>query len=138
VPTTAAAIGLTPCANLILTSDEQWYNTIALSFTPGSATQYVGGKASFSTTNLVGFGACNESDTAQLKVRHSYVQRWTNQSWSTNDSGDFPVPPGGYVVWYYAWEGYSTATGWIGASYRISGTSNGSFDLVSGVTWSGL
>jgi len=135
VPVTAAAIGQQACANLVLPNDTQWYDYLPQTFASGSATQYVGGISSFSTTSLVGFGACNESDTAQLKVRYSYVQRWTKQGWTDNQTGDFPVGPGGYVMWYYAWEGYSAATGWMGASYRVTGTSNGSFDLVSGVSW---
>jgi hypothetical protein len=60
---------------------------------------------------MVGFGVCNESDTAQLKVRYSYRFRWTNQGWTENESSDIAVNPGCYVHQYYRWLGYSSDGG---------------------------
>ena len=137
-PVAAHPNSLQGCKNLIfvdLTSSNGfgiWGNIGAVAYPAGlvgTQSQFVGGVSSYETTDVVGFGACNESGSATVSASYGYNQRWNNLGFQ--NSSTFLISPGGYGVFYYA---YAWSANGIthGASYRIDGASAGPFDLVTG------
>jgi hypothetical protein len=105
-----------------------WSNKSGTAYPSGNQFKYVGGLSSYETTNFVGFGACNESNSP-LTVSYAINQRFNNLGWQ--QSGTVPVGQGGYVRWWYKY--YKTVNGVTrGTSYQVKGSSNGAFDLVTG------
>jgi hypothetical protein len=106
-----------------------WSNKDGVAYPSGSNTQYVGGVSSYETRRAVGFAGCNASATKTLTLDYAYNQRFNSLGWQ--QSGTFPVGPGGWGGWYYKW--LKTVNGVPhGASYRIHGNSTGGYELVTG------
>jgi hypothetical protein len=106
-----------------------WSNKSATSYPSGNQNKFVGGLSGYETTNFVGFGGCNEGTTS-LTTSWAVNQRWNNLGWQ--QSGTFPVGPGGYAHWYYKWHGTDDDGDLRGASYQVKGSSSTAFVLVTG------
>lgn len=134
LPTGAVGNSVATCQNHIYADISDfagvglWSKKSGVAYPSGAQFLYHGGLSSYETTNFVGFGACNESNS-NLTASYAINQRFNNLGWQ--QSGTFPVGQGGYAVWWYK---YHKTVGGVtrGASYQIKGSSAGAFDLVTG------
>jgi hypothetical protein len=132
--TTFAPLSVPDCRATVLTGDHQWYDESDVTYPSGHGLRYVGEVADFEATNMVAFGACNDT-AATMTVSYAINKRWQSDGWIP--SSLYPLGPGGYYVWYYSYGGYKNGVA-RGASYRITADGNGAYHLVTGVSWSGL
>ncbi|MEN3356607.1 MAG: hypothetical protein V7637_589 [Mycobacteriales bacterium] len=135
LPPAAATNSVTSCQSRLFGDISDWAgvglwsNKGGVAYPSGSQVQYVGGISTYETRNAVGFAGCNASANQNLTLDYAYNQRFNSLGWQ--QSGTFPVGPGGWGGWYYKW--LKTVNGVPhGASYKIHGSSAGAFELVTG------